>query len=134
MSETAQQEGEGVDRQDRDAQVHCAHRSRLYRGGVLTASDLPLVELAEHFGEPDALIWVDLLAPTSADLQALAPLVGGEVELHPLAIENAAAGASDRGWCAIATTACCTPAPSTSIPAAERSCRHGWPPSFSIGH
>ncbi len=92
VSETAQQEGDRVDRQDRDAQVRCAHRSRLYRGGVLAASDLPLVELSRHRGEPDALIWVDLLAPTSADLQALAPLVGGEVELHPLAIENAAAG------------------------------------------
>ncbi|GAB2665080.1 magnesium transporter CorA family protein [Prescottella soli] len=92
VSETARQEGEGVDRHDREVQVHCAHRSRLYRGGVLTASDLPLVELSAHRGEPDALIWVDLLAPTSADLRALAPLVGGEVELHPLAIENAAAG------------------------------------------
>ncbi|WP_258195373.1 magnesium transporter CorA family protein [Rhodococcus sp. OK519] len=75
-----------------DAQVNCKHRSRVYRNGVLVASDLSLAEVAAHRADPDTVIWVDLLAPTPADLVALAPLVGGEVELHPLALENAASG------------------------------------------
>ncbi|CAM2926968.1 magnesium transporter CorA family protein [Prescottella defluvii] len=72
--------------------MSCVHRNRLYRGGALVASDVPLAELAGHRADPDAVIWVDLLAPTLADLLALAPMVDGEVELHPLAIENAAEG------------------------------------------
>ncbi|WP_430331033.1 magnesium transporter CorA family protein [Rhodococcus sp. ACT016] len=92
MSDTMQQEGDDVERPGRDVQVGCAHHSRLYRDGVLVASDLPLTELAKHRGEPDTLFWVDLLAPTAADLRTLVPLADGEVELHPLAIENAAAG------------------------------------------
>lgn len=75
-----------------DVAVACRHRSRLYRNGVLVASDLPLADLAGHLGEPDVLVWVDLLAPTMGDLMALAPLIGGEIELHPLAIENAVSG------------------------------------------
>ncbi|MFF0814853.1 magnesium transporter CorA family protein [Rhodococcus sp. NPDC003318] len=72
--------------------VACAVRNRLYVDGVLVGTDLPLEELAEHRADAGALIWVDLLAPSVPDIAALSPLVGGEVELHPLAVEGAISG------------------------------------------
>ncbi|MFD1810638.1 magnesium transporter CorA family protein [Rhodococcus gannanensis] len=72
--------------------VSCAIRNRLYVDGVLVGSDLPLDELASHRSEENALIWVDLLAPSVSDVVALSPLIGGEVELHPLAIEGVLSG------------------------------------------
>ncbi|MGW0043440.1 magnesium transporter CorA family protein [Rhodococcus sp. NPDC003348] len=73
-------------------QVSCGIRNRLYVDGVLSGTDLPLDELAAHRADENALIWVDLLAPSVADIVALSPLVGGEVELHPLAVEGAISG------------------------------------------
>ncbi|GAA4489497.1 magnesium transporter CorA family protein [Rhodococcus olei] len=73
-------------------QVTCAVRNRLYVDGVLAGTDLPLAELAAHRTDESALIWVDLLAPSVADLVALSPLIGGEVEVHPLALEGVLSG------------------------------------------
>lgn len=84
--------GGGGLHEDELMDVSCAIRNRLYVGGKLVGSDLPLEELADHRSDEDALIWVDLLAPTVADIVALSPLIGGEVELHPLAIEGVLSG------------------------------------------
>lgn len=92
VSDTTEQQDDQVVRPDRDVHVSCRHRSRLYKDGVLVGSDLPLRELADRRADPDALVWVDLLAPTLSDLAALGPLIGGELELHPLAVENAVSG------------------------------------------
>lgn len=73
-------------------QISCVVRNRLYVDGVLAGSDLPLEDLAGHRGDDRALIWVDLLAPSVADIVALSPLIGGEVELHPLAVEGVISG------------------------------------------
>ncbi|MFD4468803.1 magnesium transporter CorA family protein [Rhodococcus sp. NPDC058505] len=73
-------------------QVSCRVRNRLYVDGALAGVDLPLADLASHRSEQNALIWVDLLAPSVADIVALSPLIGGEVGLHPLAVEGAVSG------------------------------------------
>jgi magnesium transporter len=72
--------------------VSCEIRNRLYRDGVLAGTDLPVEELARHRSDERVLIWIDLLAPSVADIVALSPLIGGEVELHPLAVEGAISG------------------------------------------
>ncbi|WP_420880195.1 hypothetical protein [Rhodococcus sp. (in: high G+C Gram-positive bacteria)] len=131
MDETTDRVAREIAGVARDVQVNCKHRSRVYRDGVLIASDIPLSEVAVHRADPDTVIWVDLSAPTLTDLVALAPLVGGEVELHPLALENAASGVSGPGWCAIAITACCMPARSMSIRRPARWGRRGSPRSSS---
>lgn len=92
MDETTDEAAREIAGVAQDLQVTCKHRSRVYRGGVLIASDIPLEEVAVHRVDSGTVIWVDLSAPTLADLVALAPLVGGEIELHPLALENAASG------------------------------------------
>ncbi|MFI6432824.1 magnesium transporter CorA family protein [Rhodococcus oryzae] len=73
-------------------QVSCEVRNRLYRRAVLAGSDLPLDEIASYRSDEDALIWVDLLAPSVGDIVALSSLIGGEVALHPLAVEGAITG------------------------------------------
>lgn len=92
MDETTDEAAREIAGVAQDLQLTCKHRSRVYRGGVLIASDIPLEEVAVHRVDSGTVIWVDLSAPTLADLVALAPLVGGEIELHPLALENAASG------------------------------------------
>ncbi|HEV7209158.1 MAG TPA: magnesium transporter CorA family protein [Mycobacteriales bacterium] len=47
--------------------------------------DFPIAQVAEHLAEPDALVWVDLCAPQSAELALLADELG----LHALAVEDA---------------------------------------------
>ncbi|MFC9788741.1 magnesium transporter CorA family protein [Rhodococcus sp. NPDC127528] len=74
------------------ARVSCEIRNRLYRDGVLAGTDLPVEKLAAYRSDERALIWIDLLAPSVADIVALSPLIGGEVELHPLAVEGAISG------------------------------------------
>ncbi|WP_137872965.1 magnesium transporter CorA family protein [Rhodococcus sp. Q] len=74
------------------AHVSCAIRNRLYVDGKLVGSDLPLAELASHRSQENALIWVDLLAPSATDIALMAPLIGGEVALHHLAIESVLSG------------------------------------------
>jgi magnesium transporter len=60
-------------------------RSRCYQGGVLHAEDFPLGEVSDHLGEPDTIVWVDLVDPTADDLAPLADELG----LHHLAVEDA---------------------------------------------
>src|SRR5690349_13654775 len=62
-------------------------RSRMYRNGVAVAGDFPLTDLGRVAAEPDATVWLDLCAPTPADLAA----VGDELGIHELAVEGAAA-------------------------------------------
>ena len=59
-------------------------RTRCYRRGVLDTEDFPLADVSEHLGEPDALVWVDLVHPSPDDLSSLATELG----LHELAVED----------------------------------------------
>jgi len=60
-------------------------RTRCYRDGSLTDEDFPLADVSEHLDEAGSVVWVDLCAPDSADLQ----LVAAELGLHRLAVEDA---------------------------------------------
>ena len=60
-------------------------RTRCYRNGVLVDEDFPLADVSEHLEHDDALVWVDLCAPDTADLGLLADELG----LHALAVEDA---------------------------------------------
>jgi magnesium transporter len=60
-------------------------RSRCYQGGVLHAEDFALGEVSDHLGEPDAIVWVDIVDATAEDLAPLA----AELGLHELAVEDA---------------------------------------------
>jgi magnesium transporter len=60
-------------------------RTRLYRGGQLSAEDFPLADVSEHLHDPRATVWVDLHAPTDGDIAGIADELG----LHRLAIEDA---------------------------------------------
>lgn len=62
-------------------------RSRLWRNGELAATDFPLEEISDYLNQPDCLIWVDVCAPDTARLQALAD----ELSLDPNAVEDAVA-------------------------------------------
>jgi magnesium transporter len=63
-------------------------RTRCYRGGVLVAEGFSLDQVSEHLGDESAMVWVDLLAPDTAELD----LVSEELGLHALAVEAATAG------------------------------------------
>jgi magnesium transporter len=60
-------------------------RSRCYQRGVLHAEDFALSEVSDHLGEPDTIVWVDIVDPTADDLAPLA----AELGLHELAVEDA---------------------------------------------
>jgi magnesium transporter len=60
-------------------------RTRLYRGGRLEDENIPREEVARHLGDPDAIVWLDLLSPTDAEIDFL----GEELGLHHLAVEAA---------------------------------------------
>ncbi|WP_410616109.1 magnesium transporter CorA family protein [Amycolatopsis sp. lyj-109] len=60
-------------------------RTRVYRDGVLQKEDFPVDDVSEFLAEPGTAVWVDLCAPTEADLAELA----GELGLHRLAVEDA---------------------------------------------
>lgn len=62
-------------------------RTRVYRDGVLQKEDFPVEDVSEFLAEPGTTVWVDLCAPTEADLARLA----GELGLHRLAVEDAVA-------------------------------------------
>lgn len=64
-------------------------RTRLWRDGRLEREDFPLEEVSDHLGEEGALVWVDLCEP---DHERLADLAG-ELDLDPLAVEDAVAHA-----------------------------------------
>ena len=60
-------------------------RTRLYRDGHVELEDFPIVDVSEYVGQPDAFVWVDLLAPDVADLSVIAQELG----LHRLAVDDA---------------------------------------------
>lgn len=60
-------------------------RTRLYRNGVLEAEDFPAAEVSDHLADPSATVWMDMCAPTEADLAT----IGEELDLHQLAVEDA---------------------------------------------
>ena len=60
-------------------------RTRCYRNGILIDEDFAIEQVAEHLAEPDALLWVDLCVPDTAELSLLADELG----LHALAVEDA---------------------------------------------
>jgi magnesium transporter len=60
-------------------------RTRLYQRGVLVLEHFPIEDISEHLDKPDAIIWVDLCAPSADDLS----LVAEELGLHRLAVADA---------------------------------------------
>ncbi|MFJ1761325.1 magnesium transporter CorA family protein [Amycolatopsis sp. NPDC088138] len=59
-------------------------RTRLYRDGVLVAEDFPAADVSDHLADPAATVWLDLCAPTEADLATISE----ELSLHKLAVED----------------------------------------------
>jgi magnesium transporter len=60
-------------------------RTRVYRDGTLQAENFPVADVSTHLADPGATVWLDLCAPTEADLAA----IGEELGLHELAVEDA---------------------------------------------
>ncbi|WP_406319356.1 magnesium transporter CorA family protein [Streptosporangium sp. NBC_01639] len=60
-------------------------RTRLYRNGVMEAEGFPIDDVSEYVGDPSAVVWFDLCAPSPADLAKISEELG----LHPLAVEDA---------------------------------------------
>lgn len=60
-------------------------RSRAYRQGRLVDQDFPLETVSDHLAVDDTILWVDLCAPTAAEMHLLAD----ELDLHELAVEDA---------------------------------------------
>jgi magnesium transporter len=64
----------------------CPTQTRLYQDGRVVAEGFPAGEVAAKLDEfPDAVLWLDLDDPDTADLEAIAE----PFHLHPLAIEDA---------------------------------------------
>jgi magnesium transporter len=59
-------------------------RTRAYRGGELVDENFPVAKLSDHLDRHD-VVWVDLCAPDTVDLQVVAEELG----LHELAVEDA---------------------------------------------
>ncbi len=62
--------------------------TRCYRQGALVDEGFSLDQLDEHLVEKNAVVWVDLYQPSLQQLQTVAD----ELNLHSLAIEDAASG------------------------------------------
>jgi magnesium transporter len=60
-------------------------RTRLYRNGDLVAEDFPIDDISEHLQADDAVVWLDLTAPSQEQYEQ----VQEEFGLHRLAIEDA---------------------------------------------
>jgi magnesium transporter len=60
-------------------------RTRLYRHGVLVTQGFPVDAVSDHLREPEAVVWVDVCAPTREDLDQ----ISDELQLHDLAVEDA---------------------------------------------
>jgi magnesium transporter len=60
-------------------------RTRLYRDGNLVLEDFPSEDISDYVGDPDAVVWLDLCAPTSEDFA----MISEEFGLHELAVEDA---------------------------------------------
>ena len=59
--------------------------TRVYRGGKLADEDFPVADVSEFLAEPDTIVWVDLIGPSTKELLDLAEELG----LHELAVEDA---------------------------------------------
>ncbi|WP_042367247.1 magnesium transporter CorA family protein [Streptacidiphilus neutrinimicus] len=60
-------------------------RTRLYRDGNLVLEDFPSEDISDYVGDPDAVVWLDLCAPTPEDFA----MISEEFGLHELAVEDA---------------------------------------------
>jgi magnesium transporter len=60
-------------------------RTRAYHDGELTAEGFPVSAVSDYLAQPDTVVWVDLCAPDTVDLE----LVANELGLHELAVEDA---------------------------------------------
>ncbi len=68
------------------APPRCATRTRLYRGGKVTAEGFPAEDIRGLLdADGQAVVWLDLHDPDAGDLQ----IVVEEFGLHPLAVEDA---------------------------------------------
>lgn len=72
-----------VDSGERRARV----RTRCYRDGQLESEDFPVADISDLVVEDGITVWVDLCAPDTDDLDAIAEELG----LHRLAVEDALA-------------------------------------------
>jgi magnesium transporter len=61
-----------------------ATRTRVYRGGVLTAEGVPAADISRHVSDPAATVWLDLCDPTSDELTAMSDELG----LHEVAVQE----------------------------------------------
>lgn len=62
-------------------------RTMLWRAGELVLEGFPLADVSDHLSEDGALVWVDLCAPSPAELALLAE----ELSLDPHAVEDSVA-------------------------------------------
>lgn len=67
--------------------LECCRHVRVWRDGVLVDDDLPHAQLAERIHDEGTLVWVDLVNPSTADLQVLA----GDLGLSAGTVEDALA-------------------------------------------
>ena len=65
--------------------TRCEARTRLYRNGQLVSEGFPVDDISEHLADGNSTVWLDLLAPSTQDLEVLSEEFG----LHPLAVEDA---------------------------------------------
>ena len=63
----------------------CVAHTRAYRGGVLVEEGFDVAQVSDHLDVEGTTVWLDLLQPTTDDLQVLVE----ELDLHPLAVEDA---------------------------------------------
>jgi magnesium transporter len=63
----------------------CVAHTRAYRDGVVVEEGFDVDQVSEHLDVPGTLVWLDLDAPSLADLAILTQELG----LHPLAVEDA---------------------------------------------
>ncbi|MGH8948819.1 MAG: CorA family divalent cation transporter, partial [Acidimicrobiia bacterium] len=59
--------------------------TRAYRAGVLVDEEFPVADVSDLLDEPDTIVWVDLVGPSTQELLDLAEELG----LHELAVEDA---------------------------------------------
>lgn len=60
-------------------------RTRLYRDGELVKENFPVAEISDHLQEPGCLVWLDMLASHTDDVNAISEELG----IHKLAVEDA---------------------------------------------
>lgn len=68
-----------------DTPTRCEARTRLYRNGELVSEGFPVDDISEHLADGNNTVWLDLLGPSTQDLEVLSEEFG----LHPLAVEDA---------------------------------------------